>query len=130
MSLEVPRGRPLAGTPSTDVAVKSVTQPGRRLHLDLDQFRARVLQDALTEATAQYWIHRAHQFEDAAPRVGEFHGKATPDELRQRWYACMATATACRRHADLIRSNYPETVSEEVRDVLGEVARHGRQDRC
>jgi hypothetical protein len=24
---------------------------------DLDHFRARLLQDALTEATAQYWVH-------------------------------------------------------------------------
>ena len=92
------------------------------IQIDLDHFRARILQNALIEATAQYWIHRAQQFEDAAPRVGEFHGNATPDELRQRWYDCMGTATACRRRAELIRSNYPEPISDEVGDVLGEVA--------
>ena len=52
--------------------------------IDFDHFRARILQDALTEATAQYWIHRAYQFQQAAPGPDEFHGNATAEELRQR----------------------------------------------
>ena len=43
-----------------------------RLTLDLDHFRARVLQDALTEARADQWLRRAQQFEDAAPRKVTF----------------------------------------------------------
>jgi hypothetical protein len=92
------------------------------INIDIDHFRARILQDALTEATAGYWERRAQQFEDAAPRLGEFHGNATRDELNQRWLDCMATAQACRSHAQLIRNESPEPISEEVLDVLGEVA--------
>jgi len=90
--------------------------------LDLDRFRARILQDALTEATAQYWIHRAHQFQQAAPRLDEYRGQATRDELNQRWLECMATSQACLNHAELITGEYPEPISDEVWTVLGEVA--------
>jgi hypothetical protein len=93
-----------------------------RLVLDLDHFRARILQDALTEATAQYWIHRARQFQQAAPRKGDYHGQATAEELREAWYRCVATSEACLRHADLISGEYPEPISDEVAAVLGEVA--------
>lgn len=90
--------------------------------IDFDHFRARILQDCLTEATAQYWLRRAHQFQQAAPRLDEYHGAATREQLRERWIQCMATAEACRRHADLISSEYPEPISAEVWAVLGEVA--------
>lgn len=39
--------------------------------VDLDHFRARVVQDALTDATAGYWLRRAAQFEWAKSRPGE-----------------------------------------------------------
>jgi hypothetical protein len=92
------------------------------LLIDIDHFRARILQDALTEATAQYWVHRAYQFQQAAPRLGEFHGNATRDELNQRWLDCMATSQACLNHAELIRQESPEPISDEVASVLKEVA--------
>lgn len=92
------------------------------INIDLDHFRARILQDALTEATAQYWLHRAHQFQQAAPRVGEYHGSATRDELNQRWIECMATSQACLNHADLIAGEYHEPISEEVFEALKDVA--------
>jgi hypothetical protein len=95
---------------------------GPVINIDIDHFRARVLQDALTEATAEYWLHRADQFEDAAPRLGEFHGDATREELNEAWTRCHATAAACRAHADLISGEYPEEISEDVLAVLGEVA--------
>jgi len=90
--------------------------------LDLDHFRARILQDALTEATAQYWIHRAHQFQQAAPRLDEYRGQATSEQLTERWIECMATMQACLSHADLIRQESPESITDEVWAVLGEVA--------
>jgi hypothetical protein len=92
------------------------------ISIDLDHFRGRILQDALTEATAQYWVHRAHQFQQAAPRLEEYRGQATREQLRERWYECVATSQACLRHADLLRGDYPEPISDEVWDVLGEVA--------
>jgi hypothetical protein len=79
------------------------------IHIDIDHFRARILQDALTEATAAYWVHRAHQFRQAAPNLGEFHGDATRDELNEAWTRCHATAQACLAHADLLRGDYPRT---------------------
>jgi hypothetical protein len=90
--------------------------------IDIDHFRARVLQDALTEATAAYWLQRANQFEAAAPKLGEFHGTLTRDELNEASTRCYATAQACRAHADLISGDYPEPISDEVASVLEEVA--------
>jgi hypothetical protein len=92
------------------------------ISIDIEHFRARVLQDCLTEATAQHWVHRAHQFQQAAPRLHEYRGQATPDDLREAWYRCMATSEACLRHADLIRGDYPEPISYEVTSALEEVA--------
>jgi hypothetical protein len=93
-----------------------------RLLIDVDHFRARMLQDALTEATAQYWVHRAYQFQQAAPRLGEFHGNATRNQLNEAWTRCHATTQACLQHADLIFGEYPEEISDEVLTVLEEVA--------
>jgi hypothetical protein len=90
--------------------------------IELDHFRARILQDALTEATAQYWVHRAYQFQQAAPRIDEYHGQAEREQLRERWIECMATSQACLNHADLIRNESPEPISSEVAAVLEEVA--------
>jgi hypothetical protein len=92
-----------------------------KLTLDPDHFRARVLQDCLTEATAQHWEHRAEQFEDAAPRERDYHGQASSDDLRDARERCMATAAACRAHAQLLRDKIHEEISDEVWDVLGEV---------
>ena len=92
------------------------------ISIDLDHFRGRILQDALTEATAQYWVHRAHQFQQAAPRLEEYRGQATAEQLRERWRECKATSQACLRHADLLRGDYPEPISDEVTSVLEEVA--------
>jgi hypothetical protein len=97
-------------------AVKDTSGP-LRLHL-----AARVLQDALTEATADYWLHRADQFEAAAPKLGEYRGHATRDELNEPWTRCHATATACRRHAQLLMDERSEEISDEVASVLKEVA--------
>jgi hypothetical protein len=92
------------------------------ISIDIDHFRARVLQDCLTEATAQYWVHRAYQFQQAAPRLEEFHGNATREELNEAWTRCHATAAACQAHAELISGEYPEPITDEVWDGLGEVA--------
>jgi hypothetical protein len=88
-----------------------------RIHL-----AARVLQDALTEATADYWEQRAQAFEAAAPKLGGYHGNATREELNEAWTRCHDTAAACRAHAQLIRESQSEDISTEVRDVLAEVA--------
>ena len=62
----------------------------------VENFRRRVLQDALTEATAAYWTRRAAQF-DAV-------GNKRCDEIAQ----------ACRRRAQLALSAEDETPSAVV----------------
>ena len=73
------------------------------LILDIAHFRQRVLQDALTEATAQYWERRAAQFQTV--------GTAE----------CDLIATNCRNHAQLLRDQAPEPISQDVIDTLNEV---------
>ena len=73
------------------------------LILDTEHFRQRVLQDALTEATAQYWERRAQQFQ----AVGN------PD--------CDQIAENCRNHAQLLRDLAPEPISQDVKTALEEV---------
>ena len=50
----------------------------------LSRIQHRVLQDALTQATAVYWRHRAAQLEAARPRPGDYHGQATTAQIRGR----------------------------------------------
>jgi hypothetical protein len=88
------------------------------INVDIDHFQARVLQDCLTEATAMYWLGRAQQFEDAAPRKGDYHGNASRDDLLDRWERCKATAAACRVHARLLLDGIPEDISAEVLAAL------------
>ena len=66
---------------------------------EVEHFRRRVLQDALNEACAAYWIRRAEDFE----KVGTS--------------ACDEVAKACRHRAELslIGGTFPE-----VDDVLSE----------
>lgn len=72
----------------------------------VEHFRARVLQDALTEATAAYWLRRARQFEAARPRPGDYHGAATVDELRDGWRRLTGVAQACRNRAAVCQLTY------------------------
>lgn len=63
--------------------------------------RVRVLQDALADATAATWRRRAEMFRWAAPRPGDFTGRATRAELSERWQRCMKLAEACEHRATL-----------------------------
>jgi hypothetical protein len=92
------------------------------INIDIAHFRARLLQDCLSQATAQYWERRAQQFENAAPRKGDYCGNAARDDLLDTWERCRATALACRRHAQLILDEMPQEISDEVLTVLQEVA--------
>lgn len=64
-----------------------------------EHFRKRVLQDALTEATAAYWRRRAETFEAALPRPGDFTGNATPEQVEAQRMRLAATILACRQRA-------------------------------
>ena len=65
----------------------------------VEHFRARVLQDALSEATANYWRRRARMLDWAMPKPGEFHGRATRADLEARCARLRAEAAACRNRA-------------------------------
>ncbi|WP_343909043.1 hypothetical protein [Nocardioides aquiterrae] len=85
----------------------------------LDHFRARVLQDALNEAMAAYWLRRAEQFEAARPTLADFRGEASAAELGARWRELDEVARACRARAAVSPLS---KISPEVMDALGVVA--------
>jgi hypothetical protein len=91
------------------------------INIDIDHFRARVLQDCLSQALPMTWLDRARAFKDAAPRPGDYHGEATQEELRDRFNRCRATARACHAHARLLFDGMPEEISADVLAVLQEV---------
>lgn len=65
----------------------------------VDHFRRRVLADALQEATAAYWRHRADAFDAALPRPGDYAGMATPQQIEAQRDRIAASALACRQRA-------------------------------
>lgn len=85
----------------------------------LDHFRARVMQDALAEATSGYWRRRAEAFEAARPRPGDFTGQAPPEQLTEQDRRCAEIAHACRNAATIARFQTEET-ADECRACLAE----------
>lgn len=65
----------------------------------LDNFRRRVVQDALAEATRDYWLRRAADFEAARPTRLDYAGRATAADLAEADRRCRETARACRAAA-------------------------------
>lgn len=65
----------------------------------VEHFQHRVMQDALADATATFWNHRAELFEWARPRAGDYIGRATEADLRAADQRCKAVAEGCRRRA-------------------------------
>lgn len=84
------------------------------------QFHQRVLQDALSEATASFWERRARQLEEAAPRPGDWPGRATPEQLSAARERCLSAAAACRHRATLEAAGAP--LSAEVAELWQVVA--------
>lgn len=82
------------------------------------RFTARMLQDALADATADFWERRARTFEAAAPRQGDFNGRATTEDLEARRARCELSARVCRQRASLERHGQP--VDPDVWAVLAE----------
>jgi hypothetical protein len=85
-------------------------------------FRARVLQDCLATALPSVWERRAAAWEDARPRLGDYNGCATPDELVDRDIRCRQIAQACRSHAQVLRTADVVPLEVEVVRELQEVA--------
>lgn len=85
----------------------------------LEQFERRLLQDALTTATARYWKQRAAVFEAAKPRPGDYPGQATEADLREAWQRCDAAAKACLARAKCVPF---DEVTDEVVAAIREAA--------
>ena len=67
----------------------------------LAHFTARILADAMSEGTAIFWERRAREFDAAAPRPGDFRGRASDAELAEAGRRCREAAAACRARASL-----------------------------
>lgn len=78
---------------------------GQSIDAVVANFQRRIMQDALSEATALYWLRRADQLEAARPRPGDFHGAATREDLSARHATLTLAALNCRRHAELLRGS-------------------------
>jgi hypothetical protein len=86
----------------------------------LAHFRARVLQDALNEATGTYWTRRAHALEDARSRPGDHPGTRDPAWHAARNQRLTDAAQACRHRASL--ALLAPHIAADVWRALGEVA--------
>lgn len=71
--------------------------PDHQLADYVEHFRQRVLQDALAEATRDYWLRRAADFEAALPREGDFVPAGV--DLERRRLEIAAALLACRKRA-------------------------------
>ena len=85
----------------------------------LAHFQRRVIVDALLDAWGATWERRARALEAARPRPGDFHGRATREELREQWQRLTAAAQACRARAQV---SPLDLVAPEVDAVLDEEA--------
>lgn len=91
-------------------------------------FQHRVIQDALNQATRNYWLRRADEFEWAKPRLDDFHEEASNAELSRQWQRADETARACRNRAAmaLIQDEDPDTVVQVLAEVWGPTEPHLR----
>lgn len=103
---EKDRGRPVwaatASRTGTNGYTHMIAPDALRGLVDhVEHFRHRVVQDALADATAIYWCRRAAAFEDAAPRPGDFTGRASREQLDAARERCLGAAAACRARASV-----------------------------
>lgn len=103
-------------------ATLSQTRRRRIASLDLaeyvEHFRARVLQDALTEALRSTWLRRAEAFEAARHRPGiDFPGTATVEQLRAKWLELTEKSAGCRNHARICIFQDHEMICEHLKDA-------------
>ena len=83
----------------------------------VDHFRARVLQDALTEAMRSYWLRRADAFEAAMHKAGDFPGLRSVDQIEANNERLAAKATACRNHASICIFDDTDLICEHLREA-------------
>lgn len=89
---------------------------------DVDGLLHRVLQDALTEVSANQWDRRAAMYEWAAPRPEDYRGAADLAELDAQARRCDLGAARCRIHAHILRGGdlLDPDIARDVRLVAGQ----------
>lgn len=80
---------------------------------ELTRPAVRSVQQSITIAQPWYWIRRAEDLDNARPRVGDYHGQATREDLAERYARLTEQAEACREHAELLR-RYPTPIGEDL----------------
>lgn len=95
----------------------------------LVHFQARVIQDAIAEATASYWERRAELLEATRPRRGDYIGGSTPAELTARWQRLTEQAQACRNRAavERMRDDHDHQVALVLAEHAAAIAHHARR---
>ena len=84
----------------------------------VDHFRARVVQDALTEALRSTWLRRADAFEAAMHRPGkDFPGRCSVDQIAANNERLAQKAQACRRHASICIFDDTAAIYEHLKDA-------------
>lgn len=86
----------------------------------LDQHAKRLLTELVMDGTAACRLRRARQWEDARPRVDDFPGAKTPDELRAAWRRCNEIAKAFRASAEV--APIREAVAADAANVWAEAS--------
>lgn len=105
------------------VSVLSVDRTSVTVAVDgLPHMTRRLLQDAVNEALAATWERRAAAFLAARPRPGDYRGRATDADLRQRWQRLTEVAQACRARAAVSRRHEGIDADVEAVAVGGEAA--------
>lgn len=98
-----------------------VSQTSRRRDASLDlaeyveHFRARVLQDALTEALRSTWLRRADAFEAAIHQPGDFPGQCSVGQIEANNRRLAQKAQACRNHASVCIFQDSGAICEHLR---------------
>ena len=88
----------------------------------LERFGRRVLLDALSEATADYWRRRAVALRDARHRVGDYLPDGRLEAARTRWRELTAAADACDNVASFLEAYGNEIFAADVASVMTEGA--------
>ena len=73
--------------------------------LDLSGMVRRLLQDAFTAAIPGQWERRARVFESCRPRLGDYTGGASRDDLAALDHRNAVIAAQCRLHAAMLRGD-------------------------
>jgi hypothetical protein len=86
----------------------------------IDQVGRRVIREAILSAEAAHFDRRAEMLEWARPKAGDWHGRATREELRERYDRLTEEARACRNRArvSLIGGSWPE-IDDVIAEALG-----------